>query len=59
MEGNENAPNNVQCSLFQIEDDAFEGLRNLEYLDISDNKILALPAAALARLQILKRLKVI
>ena len=30
----------------------------MEYLDISDNKILALPAAALARLQILKRLKV-
>ena len=49
----------ITMLFFKIEDDAFEGLRNLEYLDISDNKILALPAAALARLQILKRLKVI
>ena len=35
---------------FQVEDDAFEGLQSLEYLDISDNKVLSLPAAALGRL---------
>ena len=40
-----------------MEDDAFEGLKNLEYLDISDNKVLSLPAAALGRLPSLKRLK--
>ena len=32
-------------------------MRNLEYLDISDNKVLSLPAAALGRLPALKRLK--
>ena len=42
---------------FQVEDDAFEGLQSLEYLDISDNKVLSLPAAALGRLPRLKRLK--
>ena len=42
---------------FQVEDDAFEGLESLEYLDISDNKVLSLPAAALGRLPKLKRLK--
>ena len=41
----------------KVEDDAFEGLLNLEYLDISDNKVLSLPAAALGRLPQLKRLK--
>ena len=41
----------------QVEDDAFEGLEALEYLDISDNVVLSLPAAALARLPRLKRLK--
>ena len=41
----------------QVEDDAFEGLERLEYLDISDNKVLSLPAAALGRLPRLKRLK--
>ena len=40
-----------------MEDDAFEGLQSLEYLDISDNKVLSLPAAALGRLPQLKRLK--
>ena len=40
-----------------MEDDAFEGLESLEYLDISDNKVLSLPAAALGRLPQLKRLK--
>ena len=41
----------------KVEDDAFEGLQSLEYLDISDNKVLSLPAAALGRLPQLKRLK--
>ena len=46
------------CVYFlKVEDDAFEGLLNLEYLDISDNKVLSLPAAALGRLPQLKRLK--
>ena len=40
-----------------MEDDTFEGLRNLEYLDISDNTVFVLPAAALGRLPQLKRLK--
>ena len=40
-----------------MEDDAFEGLRSLEYLDLSDNKVLSLPAVALSRLPNLKRLK--
>ena len=43
---------------FQVEDDAFEGLRSLEYLDLSDNKVLSLPAVALSRLPNLKRLKI-
>ena len=42
----------------QVEDDAFEGLRALEYLDLSDNKVLSLPAVALSRLPNLKRLKI-
>jgi Leucine-rich repeat (LRR) protein len=42
---------------FQVEDDAFEGLQSLEYLDMSDNKVLSLPAGALGRLPNLKRLK--
>jgi Leucine-rich repeat (LRR) protein len=41
----------------QVEDDAFEGLQSLEYLDMSDNKVLSLPAGALGRLPNLKRLK--
>ena len=41
-----------------MEDDAFEGLRSLEYLDLSDNKVLSLPAVALSRLPNLKRLKI-
>ena len=36
--------------ILQIEDDAFEGMTKLEYVDLSDNKILNLPAGALARL---------
>lgn len=43
--------------LYQVEDDAFEGLQSLEYLDMSDNKVLSLPAGALARLPNLRRLK--
>jgi Leucine-rich repeat (LRR) protein len=43
--------------LFQIEDDSFEGLVALEYLDLSDNKLLSLPAAAIGRLPSLKRFK--
>ena len=42
----------------KVEDDAFEGLRSLEYLDLSDNKVLSLPAVALSRLPNLKRLKI-
>ena len=42
----------------QVEDDAFEGLRALEYLDLSDNKVFSLPAVALSRLPNLKRLKI-
>ena len=41
----------------QIEDDSFEGLVALEYLDVSDNKLRALPAAAIGRLPALKRFK--
>ena len=44
-------------SPFQIEDDSFEGLVALEYLDVSDNKLRALPAAAIGRLPALKRFK--
>ena len=42
---------------FQIEDDSFEGLVALEYLDLSDNKLRSLPAAAIGRLPSLKRFK--
>lgn len=48
---------NLTLFFFQVEDDAFEGLRSLEYLDLSDNKVLSLPAVALSRLPNLKRLK--
>jgi Leucine-rich repeat (LRR) protein len=34
----------------QIEDDAFEGLDNLEHLSLKDNNILLIPASALGRL---------
>lgn len=36
--------------LFQVEDDAFEGLDNLEHLNLKDNNILLIPASALGRL---------
>lgn len=36
--------------MFQIEDDAFEGLDNLEQLSLNDNNILLIPASALGRL---------
>ena len=42
----------------QVEDEAFEGLRSLDYLDLSDNKVLSLPAVALSRVPNLKRLKI-
>ena len=47
----------IYVLFLKVEDDAFEGLLNLEYLDISDNKVLSLPASALGRLPQLKRLK--
>lgn len=41
----------VYCAFFsQIEDDAFEGLDNLESLSLKDNNILLIPASALGRL---------
>lgn len=36
--------------MFQIEDDAFEGLDNLEVLSLEDNNVLLVPASALGRL---------
>ena len=48
----------VHCLLLQVEDDAFEGLRNLNYLDLSDNKILSLPSVALSRLPTLRSLQI-
>lgn len=50
--------NNIICRYFillshiflQIEDDAFEGLDNLEALNLKDNNILLIPASALGRL---------
>ncbi len=43
--------------MLQISNDALEGLSSLEYLDVSDNKLLQLPSGALSRLPSLRRLK--
>ncbi|CAG2055020.1 unnamed protein product, partial [Timema podura] len=41
---------NLSSNLIQVEDDAFEGLENLESLSLKDNNILLIPASALGRL---------
>jgi len=41
----------------QIEDDAFDGLSNLESLSLEDNNILLIPATALSKLPRLSKLR--
>jgi len=40
-----------------VEDDAFEGLTNLESLSLEDNNILLIPATALSKLPRLSKLR--
>lgn len=47
----------TRCLNMQVEDDAFEGLSDLESLSLEDNNVLLIPATALGKLPRLNRLR--